>query len=157
MNSRAEISRIEDQLRRSMEGPAWVGPCVLDLLKEVPIDLAPAKPLEHAHSIWEIVLHIAAWQRTAARRLQGETVELSPAEDWPPVPDVSEAAWKQAIKNLRESYEALKKSIAKLGDDKLLATKVPNREHDYYFLLHGIIQHNFYHAGQIGVLKKSSR
>jgi uncharacterized damage-inducible protein DinB len=130
---------------------------VLPLLSEVPVDLAPAKPLEHAHSIWEIVLHIAAWQRTAARRLQGEAVELSPAEDWPEVLDVSDAAWKLAIKNLRESYDALKKSIAQLSDDKLLATKVPNREHDYYFLLHGVIQHNFYHAGQIGLLKKSSR
>jgi uncharacterized damage-inducible protein DinB len=155
--TRTELSRIEDQLRRSMEGPAWVGPCVLGLLSEVPVDLAPAKPLEHAHSIWEIVLHIAAWQRTAARRLQGEAVELSPAEDWPEVLDVSDAAWKLAIKNLRESYDALKKSIAQLSDDKLLATKVPNRDHDYYFLLHGVIQHNFYHAGQIGLLKKSSR
>src|SRR5690349_18209190 len=114
MGARSEISRIEDQLKRSMEGPAWVGPCVLGLLTEVPVDLAPAKPLEHAHSIWEIALHIAAWQRAAARRIQGETVELSPAEDWPQVPDVSEAAWKQALKDLRESYEALKKSIAKL-------------------------------------------
>ena len=157
MNSRSEISRIEDQLCRSMEGPAWVGPCVLELLREVPVDLAPARPLERAHSIWEIVLHIAAWQRAAARRLQGEIAELSPTEDWPPVTDVSEAAWKQAIKDLRQSYDALKKSIAKLGDDKLLATKVPNRDHDFYFLLHGIIQHNFYHAGQIAVLKKSSR
>ena len=157
MNPRSEISRIEDQLKRSMEGPAWVGPCVLGLLSEIPVDLAPAKPLEHAHSIWEIVLHIAAWQRAARRRLQGEEAELSPAEDWPPVTDVSEAAWRKAIKDLRQSYDALKKSITKLGDDKALAAKVPNREHDYYFLLHGIIQHNFYHAGQIGVLKKSSR
>lgn len=140
-----------------MEGPAWVGPCVLELLRDLPVDLAPSKPVEHAHSIWEIVLHIAAWQRAAARRLQVEIAELSPAEDWPHVTNVSEAAWKQAIKDLRQSYDALKKSIAKLGDDKLLATKVPNRDHDFYFLLHGIIQHNFYHAGQIAVLKKSSR
>ena len=32
---------------------------------------------------------------------------------------------------------------------------VPGREYSFAFLLHGIVQHNLYHAGQIAILKKA--
>ena len=35
-----------------------------------------------------------------------------------------------------------------------LDDQLPGRKHSFYFMLHGVIQHNLYHAGQIAVLKK---
>ena len=34
-------------------------------------------------------------------------------------------------------------------------TGVPGKPYCIYFLLHGVIQHNLYHAGQIACLKKA--
>jgi hypothetical protein len=51
--------------------------------------------------------------------------------------------------------------VASLPEDKLFqATNDPrDRESgagvDHYVLLHGIVQHDVYHAGQIGILKKA--
>ena len=155
-NAQSEVSRIQDQLRRSLEGDAWHGPAVLELLNEVPVDLAPAKPLDQAHSIWEIALHITAWQNAIVRRLQGEAVRLVQKEDWPEVTDFGERAWQGALQALEQSYDQLDQSIGKLSDADLNRA-VPGEKHNVYFMLHGIIQHNLYHAGQIALLKKSSR
>jgi hypothetical protein len=40
-------------------------------------------------------------------------------------------------------------------DEEDLAEQVPGKEHSVYTMLHGIIQHDLYHAGQIALLKKA--
>jgi hypothetical protein len=32
---------------------------------------------------------------------------------------------------------------------------IPGERYTFYYLLHGVIQHNLYHAGQIAILKKA--
>jgi uncharacterized damage-inducible protein DinB len=152
----SEVSRIQEQLKRAMEGGAWHGPALLELLSETPVDLAPAKPLAHAHSIWEIVLHITAWNGAILQRVQGKEIELEPEQDWPQVKDFGESAWAATVKKLRQSYEALYAGLSKLADARL-NERAPGSDHDVYSTLHGGIHHILYHAGQIAVLKKSER
>lgn len=54
-----EIKRLEEQLKRALEGEAWHGPSVLESLAGVSADEAAAHPISGAHSIWEIVLHVS--------------------------------------------------------------------------------------------------
>ena len=63
----SEATRIADQLRRAFHGEAWHGPALLELLKGVPSEEAARRPLPKAHSIWEIVLHVGAWENVARR------------------------------------------------------------------------------------------
>src|SRR5262249_38103582 len=78
-----EVERILDQLRRSHQGEAWHGPSLRELLEGVTAAQAARKTSE-AHSIWEIVFHITAWERVGVARLKGELIEDLPAEeDWP--------------------------------------------------------------------------
>jgi uncharacterized damage-inducible protein DinB len=150
-----EIQRIEDQLRRAFKGNAWHGPAVRELLADVTAEKAAARPLSSAHSIWEIVLHMATWEEVVRRRVQGETVaDLAPEQDWPLVRDTSEAAWASAIDRLERANGVLCEAIVQL-DDRDLAEKVPGKEDSVYTMLHGIIQHDLYHAGQIAILKKT--
>ncbi len=44
--------------------------------------------------------------------------------------------------------------LEKREDDKFLDTIVPGRNYSYYTLLHGIVNHDLYHAGQIALIKK---
>ena len=91
-----EATRIADQLRRAFDGEAWHGDSLLEILEGVTAAQAAARPIASAHTIWELVLHIAAWDGAALRRLGGAAVELADAENFPPVPDVSDAAWHAA-------------------------------------------------------------
>jgi uncharacterized damage-inducible protein DinB len=150
----SEIQRILDQLERACEGNAWHGPSVRELLKGISTRQAAAKSVPAGHSIWEIVLHMAAWQDVVRRRLASEViVDLPPQLDWPSVPDTSEAAWRQAVENLTQSKQQLREAVSQL-DDHQLSDPVPGKDYSVYVLLHGLIQHNLYHAGQIAVLKK---
>lgn len=150
----SEVKRIQDQLRRSFEGPAWHGPSIKELVAGVTAEQATAKPLAEAHSIWEIVLHIAAWEEGALRRLAGDRAELSTEEDWPPVPDTSEAAWRETLERMEQNHLRLRKALSSL-DDSRLPEPVVDGMSSVYGTLHGVIQHNLYHAGQIALLKKA--
>ena len=115
---------------------------------------AAAKPVAGGHSIWEIVRHMAAWQDVVRHRLAGEKIgDLPPELDWPSVLDKSETAWRQAVEDLTQSKQKLHEVIVRLGDNRL-GDPVPGKDYSVYVMLHGVIQHNLYHAGQIAILKK---
>ncbi len=152
-----EVARIGSQLKRASEGGAWHGPALLELLADVSAAQAASRPLAGAHSIWEIVLHVAAWQGFAVRALEGEPMptDLPEAENWPLVADASEAAWRAAVAEVGEVNRRLRRALRKLSDGDL-EKPVGAREYNVYFLLHGVVQHGLYHAGQIALLKKAS-
>ena len=43
---------------------AWHGPSLLELLEDVDAATAAAKPIPNVHSIWELLLHVAVWDRS---------------------------------------------------------------------------------------------
>ncbi len=148
-----ESARIADQLRRSVYGDAWHGPSVTEVLAGIDWQQAEAKPMDGAHSIWELALHITAWADAGSRRASGEAVTLTDAQDWPAVEDATEDSWRKTVEDLAETQSRFAEQISLLTDDQLDAT-VPGKEYNVYHLLHGVIQHNLYHAGQIALLKK---
>lgn len=148
-----EAQRIAGQLRRSLHGEAWHGPALFELLAGVTASGAAAKPTYNVHSIWEIVCHVTAWLDAVHRRLDGHLVRLAPDEDWPAVCDTSEDAWRRTLEALRENGERLVRGVEELSEDRLHGP-MPGTPDTVWFQLHGLVQHNLYHAGQIAVLKK---
>jgi uncharacterized damage-inducible protein DinB len=150
----SEAARIADQLRRAFDGNAWHGDSVFEILKGVTAAQAAAHPIKNAHSIWELVLHIAAWDGAVRRRLGGEALALSDEQNFPPVIDTSESAWGKALEHVRRVHDELVAAVAALPDSRL-GERVPGENHDIYQKLHGVVQHELYHAGQIALLKKT--
>jgi uncharacterized damage-inducible protein DinB len=154
--ARSESSRDADQLRRAFYGEAWHGDSLFEILGSVTAAQAAARPISRTHTIWELVLHIAAWDGVVVRRLGGATVTLSDAENFPPVADTSEAAWQKAQAEMRRVHEKLIESVAAFPDSRLDEIVPGNSStgHTFYSMLHGVVQHELYHAGQIALLKK---
>lgn len=149
-----EIERLQDQLKRAFEGDAWHGPAVLELLKDVNASQAAAHPIRGAHSVWEIVLHIAAWEGAGHRRLGGDRAQLPDAEDWPPVLDRSEQAWQNTCEMLVSNHRQLEQAIARVNESRLDQPILEGLA-SVYVTLQGVVQHDLYHAGQIAILKKA--
>jgi uncharacterized damage-inducible protein DinB len=151
-----EIERILDQLRRAYEGEAWHGPSVREVLAGVTAEQARVRPLANAHSIWELVHHIAVWESVGRRRLEGDRaqINISSPEDWPPPDDASAAAWEQAKASLDRGHQALRDAIARVPESRL-DEPIFEGMSTVYVTLHGVIQHDLYHAGQIAMLKKA--
>jgi hypothetical protein len=57
---------------------------------------------------------------------------------------------------VRRVHEELVAAVAALADSRLDEI-VPGKEgayYTFYYMLHGVVQHELYHAGQIALLKK---
>lgn len=153
-----EVERIRDQFRRAFDGEAWHGPSVLSLLKGITAQQAAAHPIPGAHSIWELTLHIAAWEGACKRRLEGDPAQLTNEEDWQPINDTSEAAWENTQKHLIDNHRELLNAIGKTDESRLNEPIIKDSNTSYssvYVTLHGGVQHDLYHAGQIAMLKKA--
>jgi uncharacterized damage-inducible protein DinB len=149
----SEAACIADQLRRAFDGSAWHGPALLELLKDVDAATAAAKPLAKVHSIWELLLHIAVWDDAGLRRLAGEKYQPTGLVNFPPAPKPTSVAWRKAVGQTKRTHDTLVKTVAALPDSRL-RDRVPGKRYDFYHMLHGIAQHELYHAGQIAILKK---
>jgi uncharacterized damage-inducible protein DinB len=150
-----EIERIADQLKRAFEGEAWHGSSVLEIIEGISSQQAAAHPFEGIHSVWEIVLHIAAWERAVLRRLHGDRAQLPTEEDWPMVAATGDEAWEQSRQALKQGHDDLRSAIASLDESRLDQPIIEGLA-SVYVTLHGIVQHDLYHAGQIAILKKAN-
>ena len=148
-----ETERIADQLTRSIEGNAWHGPSLMELLEDVNAEKASSKKIKEAHSIWEIVNHIFVWMDVVARRVKGEVVNVTPEEDWAEIKEFTEQAWQNSLEKLDTTSIKLKNFILDFPIEKL-DENINGLSQSYYYIMHGVIQHNLYHAGQIAILKK---
>jgi uncharacterized damage-inducible protein DinB len=153
-----EAKRIAGQLRNAYEGPAWHGPSLRELLHNVSATQAVARSREGVHNIWELVAHVITWERVSMRRIAGEQITSIPPEvNFPTINQADDVRWQRMLDELASVHRELMDVIVGLGDDQLSAqipTDVSGQMVSVYVTLHGIIQHNLYHAGQIALLKK---
>lgn len=147
-----EIERIVKQLNRAFQGNAWHGPSVMKILRGITSNQASARLFPDTHTIRELVAHMTAWKRIVARRISGKVVRVTAAQDWP----APTGSWPTAVSELGRAHRELVKAVGKLPASRLGA-KVPGKSHDHYTTLHGMVQHDLYHAGQIALLKKAMR
>ena len=150
-----EPARLANHIKRTIAGPMWHGPALAHVLDGVTHELAAARPIPRAHSIWEIVLHVIAWTDIARARLRGERMADPPAhEDWPPVTATGEGEWKAVVDRLHASHRELAEDVRRL-DESVFDAKVSGLDYTVSNLLHGIIEHGTYHGGQIMLLAKA--
>ena len=145
----SEIVRITRLLEQTFEGKPYYGPSVLGAMEDVTADVATRRPRWSAHSIWDIVAHLTA-ELVYAREVVEGTAEPY-GDTWPAVTDTSEAAWQKAVNDLKQANRALVRAVKQL-DDAVLDQKPIHVRGPFYLMLHGTMQHNIYHAGQISLL-----
>lgn len=153
-----EIKHTAVALKMVTEGPGWHGPAVQQLLKDVTAAEALTPPATGGACIWQIVLHMQTWEREALKGMEGGHVrlELTREEDWPPIEDRSEGAWDVLKADLAHAHRELRERIKGMEPRQLDLT-VTERDYPLYALIHGIIAHEAYHGGQIGLIKSSLR
>lgn len=145
-----EAERIAEELRLLFEGPSWLGPPIDNLLADVSQESADNRPFARSHTIWELVLHIEAWLRIARLRLTASSpVDPREEENWP----TPQGSWQQAVTSLRSECVALQQAVLDFPPHRLEQLAPARESQTFYILLHGVIQHSAYHAGQIAILK----
>jgi uncharacterized damage-inducible protein DinB len=152
-----ECNRIAYQLASTINGEAWYGDSLREILEGVTVEQAQARPVADGHTIWEIVAHVDAWIKFFSGAIQGTPIPPWPTMpkelDWPTVHATDAQAWQQAVRLFLENHLKLVETIKTFGDERLEAT-VPGRTYNFYRLFQSASLHAVYHAGQIALLKK---
>jgi uncharacterized damage-inducible protein DinB len=154
-----ETERLIDELQRAADGDPWHGPSLRDLLDDLDVHMANARPIAGAHTISELVLHVTAWTREVTRRMH-DGVARDPVDgDWPPSTIATDEDWNAALAAFDAANAGLVAAVAAAGDaqldERVRDLRDPSNEGGVsrYVTLHGIAQHHAYHGGQISLLK----
>jgi uncharacterized damage-inducible protein DinB len=155
------IEDIAESLRRSLSGDPWHGPSIATLLADVTPEDAAARPVAGAHSIVELVLHLAAWTREVGSRLDGNPPALPAMGDWPPCTGDAGTVWAAAQRSLDEAHADLLRLVQRLPAGRLSDRVGELREPalgtgvTVAAMLVGLAEHNAYHGGQIAILERA--
>lgn len=153
--STRETVRIADELRRVLNGDSWSGPSLGSIVQDLPADVAALQPAGGGNSAWQLLEHIGCWLDVARIRLGGVAHEPDQAAHMPPpVPSLTEAEWRSAWTRVAAVGEALARAVEQAPDSRLEAL-AGGRDYTNYHLLHGVIQHTMYHAGQMALLART--
>ncbi len=153
MKETARISKLFSDL---YDGSPWIEVNLTNTLNNIGVTTASKKISASSNSIWEIVNHIIDWRQNVLQRLNGKLIK-SPAHNYfLPVKDQSEDAWKMTLKKLHVSQVNWIEFLQKF-DEINFQKSYPGNDISYYDHIHGIIQHDAYHLGQIVMLSKASR
>jgi uncharacterized damage-inducible protein DinB len=145
-----ETDRIVRLLEKTFDKQPWYGCSINEILSRVNEQTASAKHGQ-PHTIIELVLHMASWRKFTTHRLLGDAeFEVTDETNFPAL-----TTWADAVNTLHKSQEELVKAVKQFPVDRLNEL-VPSNRHKYtfYTLLHGIIQHDVYHLGQIALIQK---
>ncbi len=114
-----EMDGIIDQHIKVFDGDPWYGFPLMRILSGLTAEKAATRPVPQAHTIWEIVLHIAAWEGAVRERLLSGSVTLPSEGDWPPIATTGEDEWQSALDHLRDTHERLSETMRSLNPDRL--------------------------------------
>ena len=159
---KSDFDALRQDLRQVYDGDPWHGSSITAVLDGVTAEMASARPIVAAHTIWELVLHMAAWTREVASRVRGADAR-NPPEDWPaPRCGAGEVGWKAAKDDLAAAQKELERAVDALKPEELtrwigdqrdpsLGTGLPVGT-----VIRGLLQHHTYHEGQIALLKRAT-
>lgn len=148
-----EASRWADQVERSYRGGAWHGPSVSEAIEGVDAVAAHRRGPGGGHSIAEIVHHVAYWIEAAHRRIGGDQRADEAEADWRLTAGDPAASWHAALEQLEAAHRGLHDALKGL-DDARLGDFVAGSDPTIRGMLHGVLQHNAYHAGQLFLLRR---
>jgi hypothetical protein len=148
-----EVARVAEMLRNTYNGSSWHGASMMEILNNV--DVAQAfQSTSHIHRICELVQHITSWRIFAIKKLDGDqNYDVSQEENWKDSTNQNESAWKEILAELEASQEKLLEKLEAFSDQNL-DEEVPGKAYSFYKLIHGVIQHDLYHLGEIALLSR---
>lgn len=145
------------QLKEIQDGSLWFDQCFKDKLDNVSADDAFKRPISSVHSVAEHVSHMLEWRKECILRYKGGKTELMEGSDnWKNNIELQKIGWI----NLKNALYASTPDLINLilnRDDKYLETRFRDTDYNFKYLIEGIIHHDLYHLGQIGITLKLLR
>ncbi|MEP0132789.1 MAG: DinB family protein [Eudoraea sp.] len=154
-----QINSIIRQLHEVHHGLIWAGPSYKKKLVKVDENKLFVRPLSSVHSIAEIMAHIISWRKDAIIKLKTGRGELTDAhpDNWRSNDELKAIGWDKIQEEDNSTLRELLELIQDKADsflDELYYDPEFEGNHPYSFVLEGMLHHDIYHLGQIGLVIK---
>ncbi|MBT8319702.1 MAG: DinB family protein [Gramella sp.] len=150
------IEEIIRTLSETFEGGPWYGESVMRKLENVPYVIGYKTCVPESHSVAQIVGHLIAWKSFAVEMLKGNKgyrLEVDSVNDWPNIDVNSREEWEELKRELVATQGEIYDLLNEKEDDSFLQEKVFGKDYNFGYLLKGLVQHDIYHIGQIGLIE----
>jgi uncharacterized damage-inducible protein DinB len=147
------ITRIEE----IYSGNPWYGNSILETLKNINSGEAVKEIFPGGHTMVDLIYHMITWRYFTVKQLQGDgeyDVKQNDQNDWRAIDYNKKNLWEDTLSDFENMHKALLTELKNFKDEKL-EEKIPARNFTYEYLLSGLIQHDIYHLGQIGLIKSA--
>ncbi len=149
-----EIPLLIDLYDEAFDKKSWHGPNLRSSVRGISAKQAAWRPEAGRHNIWEITVHAAYWKYVVRRRLTGDergTFPLKGSNFFPRPLECTEAAWRKDIELLETQHQDLRRVLLHPPASLYAERK---RWQAALHTIRGIAAHDFYHAGQIRLLRR---
>ena len=150
---KTELTSLIRQLQDIYDGRPWYGDSLLHKLEKMGAKTAFAVPVPGVHSIAQLTAHILVWRRYLLELLKGNSdfkIEINSEQDWPSQDALHAKGWEIILSELAENQRELTTLLAAESDE--LLSRPYKGKTTFRSLIEGIIQHDIYHTGQIGLI-----
>ncbi|WP_298506080.1 DinB family protein [uncultured Maribacter sp.] len=155
-----DIKSLVEESKGLYNGEPWFGTSIMGSLKNISPEFWNLRPENTSNSIASIVYHMINWRGFVIEKLKENAsfdIELETKEDWRENVSVSnEEEKKEILAELRASQEELEKLILEKKVSWLKENTV-GKKYTNSYMLHGILQHDAYHLGQINLIRSQLR
>lgn len=145
---------LSDQLQVVLDGDPWYGESLVTKLLNIRAEAQHPKELNKTASF---IRHLINWRQFVIKKLEGDIsfdITLNTTADWTAINIDHFETWDDLIEVLKKSQNQLLTLIESLPDEALMK-QVPGKDYSFEHMLHGLIQHEVYHTGQIAVYWKN--
>ncbi|MDO6674597.1 DinB family protein [Tenacibaculum sp. 1_MG-2023] len=125
--------------------------------KEQIIDLdwkQATQKIEDFNTIADLTFHINYYISGVLKVLEGGTLDIRDKFSFDSPPIKSEQNWKELVNKFCSNSEKLISLVEKMTDEKLLSDFVNKKYGTYFRNIDVMIEHTYYHLGQIILIKK---
>lgn len=148
-----ESQRIQTLFKDLYHGHPWLDVTLQDTLSRITWEEAFQRPVQDGNTIWEIVNHIIAWRKNVLKRVQGEVLVTPSNNYFEEIKNPSKEAWENTLEALEYTQKEWLYFLNTFHQADFEKEYTVNKL-SYYQNIHGIIQHDAYHLGQIVLLIK---
>lgn len=148
------ITNIVRQFQDVQEQELWLDENFKKKIDRLSEGLAFERPLPELHSVAELISHILVWRKECILKLKGQNSQLTmdSPENWLANDVLRRTGWETLKSEFYNSQKEIVELIENETDDYL--EKQHTDGYTFKYLLEGLIHHDLYHLGQIGIVIK---
>jgi len=153
------LNQIAEQLQNIQNEELWMGQNFAEKFAQINEEEAFTVYKPGMNTIAQIVAHLIAWKEDAILKIRNGIGELMDDHDknWPDNETLKKLGWKKLQADFEDIHQRIMKELSGKNDQLLQMTyhdQDYKKEFNMNFMLQGLIHHDVYHLGQIGLITR---